>query len=186
MRRISFSMMAAALLLVAAPGFGFPDGTGIDSTGCSPCHGGSPDAGLVVSITGPATLNTGEVANYVVSIPDMTEMGAGFATELFGGGSIDAVDTGTHLVSGVVSHDQPNVGVWSYNVEVTAPVSAGTLTLQAAMLAFDDDGTSAGDIWNTNSMDITVEVPEPTNHLLFAAGILPLAGAAVLRRRSAS
>lgn len=182
--RLSFSILASVFLLLAVPALAFPDGMGIDSTGCSPCHGGATGS-LVVTITGPDTLTPGEVQNYFVSIPD-TLVGAGIAAELFGGGSIDAVAAGTQLNSGVVSHTMRNDGVYGYDVEVTAPGTAGLITLDAAMLAYNDADGAGGDEWNTASMDITVEAPEPGQVLMVLVGLLPLAARAAQRRRAAA
>ena len=181
-RRSSFSMLAAALLLVGAPTLGFPNGEGIDSDGCSPCHG-SATGTLVVTITGPDTLAPNEVGDYFVSIP-ATLVGAGVAAEVLDGGSIAPLDAGTQLVSGsIVSHTQRNDGVYGYNVEVTAPGTEGLVTLQAALLAYNDANGSDGDLWNVGTLEIVV--PEPSNPLLFLAGLLPLAGSTALRRRTA-
>jgi len=182
--RLSLSILASACLLVATPALAFPDGNGIDSGGCSPCHGGASGA-LVVSVTGPDTLAPGATSNYFVSIPP-TLVGAAFAAELAGGGTLDAVAAGTQLGGGIVSHSMRNDGVYGYDVEVTAPVTEGLVTLDVAMLAYNDADGAGGDEWSTGSLDITVEVPEPGQALMLLVGLLPLAAGVALRRRAAA
>ena len=180
--RLSFSILLSALFLCAGPALAFPNGMGIDSNGCSPCHGGATGS-LMVTVAGPDTLAPGATGAYFVSIPT-TLNGAGVAAEVMGGGTIDSPDANTQLLGGsIVTHTQRNDGVYGYNLDVTAPVTPGLITLQAALLAYNDANGSDGDMWNTGTLDITVEVPEPAQALMFLAGLLPLAAVAALRRR---
>jgi hypothetical protein len=182
--RFALSILASACLLLAVPALAFPDGNGIDSSGCSPCHAGATGS-LVVTVTGPASLAPGASQNYFVSIPP-TLVGAGLAVELAGGGALDAVAAGTQVNGGIVSHTMRNDGVYGYDVEVTAPVTEGLITLDVAILAYDDANGADGDEWNTGTMDITVEVPEPGQALMVLVGLLPLAARVAQRRRVAA
>jgi len=110
---------------------------------------------LAVSVTGPATLGLGESANYTVSIAP-TLVGAGFAAELLGGGFLTPVSANTKVKKAAVTHSRRNNGVFSYDVEVTAPQAEGTVTLQTSMLAFNDANGEDGDAWNVGTLEIAV------------------------------
>ena len=184
---MSHRFLAALVALTLAPAAALAEPAGWDdSTGCSGsgCHGNAGDA--IVSIAGPPTLMFGETARYTITFAPQMLVGAGIAAELLGtGGTIAVVDTTTSkILNSAVTHKKRNAGVYSYDVDVTAPNSAAVLTLQAAMLAYNDANGANGDVWNKTSTDITVQAPEPAQLLLAAVGALVLApfGAARSRR----
>jgi hypothetical protein len=186
---VSHRFLAAlvALTLFPVAALAYPDGWD-DSSKCSGsgCHGAAGDA--VVDISGPAVLMFGETARYTISFTPQILQGTGISAELFGsGGMISVVDSGlTKIFGSAVTHKQRNGGVYSYEVDVTAPNSAGVITLQAAMLAYNDANGSSGDVWNKTSSDITVQAPEPGQLLLAAVGAVVLAPFGIARsRRSA-
>ena len=185
---MSHRCLAALVVLVLAPTstLALPDGWD-DSSGCggSGCHGAAGDA--VVEISGPTTLMLGETARYTISFSPQLLIGTGIAAELVGGGMLDLVDPGTsQLVGGAVTHKARNAGVYSYEVDVTAPGAPGLISLQGAMLAYNDGNGADGDVWNVASSDITVEAPEPAQLGLALVGTLVLApfGMARSRRRA--
>jgi hypothetical protein len=183
---MSHRFLAVLFAIALAPAAGLAEPTGWDdSSGCGGggCHGNAGD--VAVLIDGPATLMPGETARYMISFTPEILVGAGIAAEVFGTGSSIAVVDGatTKLFHGAVTHKKRNDGIYTYEVDVTAPGSAGIITLQAAMLAYNDAGGANGDSWNTNSAEITVEAPEPAQLLLATVGALVLAPFGVSRSR---
>jgi hypothetical protein len=179
-----FLAVLVALTLSPLAALAYPDGWD-DSSKCSGsgCHGNAGDA--AVDIAGPATLMMGETATYTISFTPQILVGTGISAELFGsGGTIAVVDSGlTKILGSAVTHKKRNAGVYSYQVDVTAPNSAGVITLQAAMLAYNDANGSGGDVWNKNSTDITVQAPEPGQLLLATVGAVVLAPFGISRSR---
>lgn len=176
-------LVALVALVLPTAALALPDGWD-DSTGCGggSCHGPAGDA--VVEISGPTTLMLGETARYTISFSPQILIGTGIAAELVGGGMIAVVDAGTSkLLGGAVTHKGLNANVYSYEVDVTAPDAPATISLQAAMLAYNDGNGPDGDVWNATSSDITVEAPEPAQLQLAAAGVLVLGGFEIARSR---
>jgi cysteine-rich repeat protein len=156
-RKVRSPSMSAlsAVLLTASVAAGLPEGWN-DSAGCtgSGCHD-MADPTFAVSLEGPATLGLGESATYTLSV-DPTLVGAGFAAELLGGGFIGVVSPNTEVQGSAVTHSRRNDGVFSYEVQVTAPSAPTTLTLQASMLAYNDGNGAGGDTWNVGMLDVDV------------------------------
>jgi len=148
-------LMAGAIILLATATQALPEGQE-DSSTCtgSGCHG-MADPAFGISLTGPATLGLGESANYTLSV-DPTLVGAGFAAELLGGGFLTPVSPNTETQGSAVTHNRRNDGVFSYDVQVTAPPGEGTVTLQASILAYNDGNGADGDTWNLGTLDIDV------------------------------
>jgi hypothetical protein len=173
------TMMTTAtclLVLGASTASAFSGGYAGGGTSCSPCHGDSSSS-VITTISGPSSLLQLETATYTASIVP-TLVGAGldiFATA----GSLTATAAGTQLMSDEVVHTQRNDGVFSYNFDVTAPAALGTFDLFGAMLAYNGDFGTGGDLWNTTTFQITV-IPEPATLALLGFG---LTGMAVMARR---
>lgn len=190
---------------------------GIDSTemgvvipncnGPGACHfiPGAADPDLTVTITGPATLQTNESANYTIDINGAFGggiLGAGVfvaaylddvltdeTDAILGATSADAQITATPTfgAGGQLTHvdaQNQSVGTFSYTFSVLAPAAAGELRLEGAMQAFNGDNTSLGDEWQVSSKIITV--PEPAAGLSSLFGALALTGLARRRAHSPS
>lgn len=192
-----------ALLAIALPGVAhaFPDGRVRGGTTCGGCHG-SESTQVTTTLTGPATLLAGTSATYTVSI---TQVGAGGGLNVavdpssLAGATLGVVDANTQLMShtsslvpqlthldGLSNAPAGNKGDWSYNFLVNAPLAAGTILLNAVMLAFDGDVTSGGDFWDTTMLSIQVVLPEPSTALLLGMGVAGLVGVGMRRRGRAS
>jgi hypothetical protein len=148
-------------------------------TSCSPCH----DSGTVTPlITGLATLFPSQTATYTASItPTLEGAGLNIATTA---GSLATTATGTEIDgdSGELIHNQKNVGVWSYDFEVTAPATLGTFDLLGALLAFNNAAGGSGDPWDTTTFQITV-IPEPSTFALAGLGMIGICAGCMKKRR---
>lgn len=184
--RLSWSLLVALLLAVLVPLAAHANITGVNSSGgCGNCHGNNASGALSVSIAGPTELEMNATATYTLSISGGGPQTVGGALSVLPDvGSLSVVDANTTMVTSAVTHSAANVGVWSYNFDLTAPDVAGTVTLSFAGMAFSGDGNASNrDSWNVGSYLVAVVTPEPATALLVSLGIgmLALAG----RRRKA-
>ncbi len=98
--------------------------------GCT-CHQNSPNTAVVVSVTGPATLNPGATGTYTLSVSR--------SSGTFSTGGIDiAVSSGTlatggtsgiKLSSGEIVHSAKFTGATTKTFTLTAPNTPGTITI---------------------------------------------------------
>ncbi|MEO8512368.1 MAG: choice-of-anchor V domain-containing protein [Ignavibacteria bacterium] len=118
------------------------------TTGCS-CHG-SATTGMVVSITGPDTLNTSQTQQYTLTVTHAGSSGMGLdiATRL---GTLAVVSNTTHLSGGEITHNA-NItmvnGTASVNFNYTAPAAGGTDTIFANGIGTNSQSNTSGDFWN--------------------------------------
>lgn len=163
-KRISFSVLViSAVVLITAIQFGnaFAYGSGVagrtlkpgSTPGCT-CHSGSSNSAVVVTITGPSTLQAGQTGTYTFSV---SRSSGSFST-----GGIDiAVSSGTlglggssgiKLLSGEIVHSSKFTSATTKTFTVTAPNTAGTLTIYAT-----GAGGSNPPAWNhAVSLNVTV------------------------------
>lgn len=89
----------------------------------------------------------------------------------------DSLDPNDPVLSHKHDGDPPPVptlvGVWSYQFLVLNCQAPGSLLLRVAMNAFDDSTDELGDMWNSNTIEVTV--PEPGALALGAAALAALA-----------
>jgi MYXO-CTERM domain-containing protein len=188
----------------------FPDGRGQgDTSSCGGCHGGTSSSAVTVTITGPTTLLPGATATYTTALTGNFLAGAGFNVNLTGplaGATLGLLDANTQFVAASGGAPAPygtasqithlngwtatpagNLGDWSYDFKLTAPTAEGNLALRSVMLAYDNDFSSSGDLWNFSTFNVAVAaavpaVPESPQMFLLVAGLGTLAF--VRRRRS--
>jgi hypothetical protein len=162
---------------------------------------------VTVTITGPATLLPGATATFTTALTGNFLAGAGFNVNLTGplaGATLGLLDANTHFIAansgaplpydtasqithldGWTATPAGNLGDWSYDFKLTAPMAEGNLALRSVMLAYNNDGSTSGDLWNFTTFNVAVAavaVPEPSQMFLLAAGLGTLAF--VRRRRS--
>jgi len=181
--------------------------TGITTAGttCS-CHGALTSS-VDTTILGPSTILAGATQTYTAFITPLAGfLGAGIGAALgsnpLAGAALGDLEANTRILNSTTSTSRPmilpnlvhndsalaqpdgNLADWSYDFTLTAPMTLGSIVINAAMLAFNggvdgNPGGDTGDLWNFASRSIQV-VPEPSTILLLGTGI---AGLAALGRR---
>jgi len=170
------------------------------------CHSPlDPNDDVFVAIEGPTQLSPGQSHIYRISIEEAVagaldaQMGAGLNVALFIDQVYSVLDASalvdentqilteggaTDLTHQVASNESGppfgSLGDFDYNVRVTAPEGEATLTLMAALNAFNGDFDSTGDKWNRAELEITVPEPERAWQAMAALAALT---ALLLRRR---
>jgi hypothetical protein len=127
-------------------------------TGCNSCHTGG--AIPMVTIDGPASVVVGDTASYTLTVVG----GAGAVCGLDVSatlGTLAAVDSGTRLLVGEVTHDGPRDfvgGSCSFAFDWTAPDVTGspTASLRGAGNSANGTGTQDGDGGATTSFAVNV------------------------------
>jgi hypothetical protein len=187
-------LLLALAVVIPAQADASSDGRTTGSTATCSCHG-SLSAEVTTTISGLSTIFAGATQTYTASVTTLG-VGAGLNVSFRAGlagatlGDIEAntqyierttAPVGTQLTHVNAGADAPsgNIGDWSYNFTLTAPLTLGTILLDAVMVAFDGDGDTAGDLVNNTRFSIEV-VPEPSTILLLGTG---MAGLAALGRR---
>ena len=135
--------------------FGNPDGrTGrtlkTSTSGCGSCHGSTATNDVIVTFTGPDTVNISQSVQFTLTISKTGKTGAGLdiATRR---GVLAPVSNNIHLSNGELTHNN-NISMTNGSVTVsfsyTAPGTSGLDTLWATGLATNSNGGTSGDDWN--------------------------------------
>lgn len=138
------------------------------TAGCGSCHGSSANSGVTVSINGPDTLNTGQTAQYSVTVSMTGKTGAGFdiAKRI---GTLSPVSSNVHLASSEIVHSN-NIAMSNGSATVsfnyTAPFTQSIDTIWATGLATNSSGGTGGDSWNwAPSKKIVIRTPSGINNI---------------------
>lgn len=204
----SFAWIAVLLLPLraAAEGLGVDSRQEYPPVGCGGtdglevgCHFTEANQDLVVTLVGPTELAADPFGSgsYAVSIPtDFASLeGAGVNVAIAAGNATgcqleafssnlrdanDSLDPEDFVLTHAGNDSPPDnlVGVWGYEFLIVNCTNPGTLTLLAAMNAFNRDGLESGEIWNKTELQVTV--PEPAGAAL---GLAALTALALLERR---
>ena len=145
---------------------------------CSNCHFGG--IAPTVSLSGPNTVDAGSTHTYTLTITGGQEIAGGLDVSVING-LLNAIDPGTQILSGEITHTEPrpaanNAVSWTF--EWTAPAVAGTVTMYGAGNSINGNGGTSGDAPNKDSLTIIVNVPAPLNQPPVADAGGPYAGIA--------
>jgi len=190
--KLLFIPVALAILL-PVQAYALSAGYATSTASTCGCHG-SLSTDVTTTITGLSTILAGTTQTYTTSITSVGT-GAGLNVRLtgLGGASLGDVEANTQVITSSkatapyagapqITHLDAaanNVGDWSYNFTLTAPLTLGTIVLNSVMLAFDNSGDESGDLWDNVTFSVQV-IPEPSTILLLGTG---MAGLAALGRR---
>ncbi|MEO8513834.1 MAG: choice-of-anchor V domain-containing protein, partial [Ignavibacteria bacterium] len=152
----SFIGAAAFIIVLFSSIFIYAFSTGIDgrtlkstAIGCS-CHASALDPGVIVFISGPDTVITGQTATYTIEVSESSKSGAGIDVSTRNG-VLGVIDAQTHLSNGEVVQSS-NIPMTNHAVIIqfsyTAPGFATTDTIWATGLATNSNGSLNNDIWN--------------------------------------
>lgn len=143
--------------------FGSSNGiTGYSGNGqdCSACHSGGvvPQLSLV-SDSGSNELAAGDTASYTLIISGGQNSLAGFNVSA-SAGSLNIAMADTSKMNGELKHNKPfqvnTDSTWQWQFTLTAPNTPGPLTIYAAAVSADGNGSFTGDNVALASLDITV------------------------------
>ncbi len=162
MRVMSRYCLIAALLCVAPRAWGYSTGvfgfSGKDGATCTQCHSGSGSA--TVTLSGPQHLQPGEHGSYTFDVvTGATSNVAGLDVATSTGTLVSlSQNNPTFLNNGEISHKggPAKGGTVQWRFELDAPTDMGTLTLFAAGLAANANGSTSGDNTGTASLMITI------------------------------
>jgi len=118
--------------------------TGRTSTGCT-CHGSTPNAGVIVTVSGPQTVAPLSTHDYTVSV-------SGGPSGTLGGFDLKAsagtlvAGTGNRVSGSEVTHSNRNSRSWTFSW--TAPATSGAQSFVTVGLGCDGNSSTSGDAWN--------------------------------------
>jgi hypothetical protein len=154
-------MIFSQVLVYAYPG-GITGRTLKTTTaGCS-CHNAAATTDVIVTISGPDTLNTGQTGQYSLTISKASKLGAGLDIAVRSG-VLAPVSSNIHLSSGELTQNN-NIsmtnGSVTINFSYTAPSTVTKDTIWATGLATNSNSNTGGDDWNwANSKRVVVRIP---------------------------
>ena len=135
--RPNVRVFVLGLLLILLCAFALPSPGGITGrtlkstpNGCGSCHGSTSSSAVVVAISGPTALTTGQTAQYTVTVNHVsgTTGGINIAAST---GTLAVVSANLRLASGELTHTGRQTVPSTYTFNYTAPTTAGTVTLYA-------------------------------------------------------
>ncbi len=157
-----FILIFSSILLFASEGGITGRTKKTSNNGCS-CHGGStPTLDVIVTITGPDTVNVGQTVMYSLTVSKASKTGAGLDIAVRSG-TLAPVSSNIHLSNGELTHNN-NLPMSSGSITVQFNYTAGSSvtidTIWANGLATNSNGQTSGDDWNwANSKRVVVRNP---------------------------
>jgi hypothetical protein len=166
----------AAILCIAAKSSAFTTGianhSGNDGQTCTKCHAAGAAAQPSAQIKGPSALTVGGSAEYQLVIDtdvttsatamNPTTRAAGLDVAASGGklGVVPQVNE-TRLIADDISHTNalPKAKTIAISFSLTAPADPGTVTLFAAALSADGNGSTSGDATATTTFTVNIVPP---------------------------
>jgi hypothetical protein len=127
---------------------------------CNICHSGGTVP--TVTITGPLTVQAGSTSRYQLVISGGQQVAGGLDVSV-DGGSLSAIDAGTYILNGEVTHTTPRDAVGfpfpavTFEFDWTAPLSAGTVHMYGAGNSVDLASATNGDAAAADELQIVVE-----------------------------
>jgi hypothetical protein len=149
-----FVLLFGYSLLVYSYGSGVAGRTLLGSTpGCT-CHQSSSNSAVVITLTGPTTIQAGQTATYsfTVNRTSGTFTTGGIDIAVSSGTLGLGTSTGIKLSSGEIVHSSKFTGVTTKTFTYTAPSTAGIVTMAATGAA----GTNPPNWNHATSLTITV------------------------------
>jgi hypothetical protein len=164
------------MLLVASTAQGYTTGialySGEQMKVCTECHAPGPILPKA-TLSGPASLAAGETGTFTLLIDtDVTTSATQVAQPRQAGldvaasagtlGTVNQINQ-TRLIDGELSHTNALAAAKTVQVQftLTAPAEGGTVTLYAAALSANGDGTNAGDGTDATTLQVQVIAPPP-------------------------
>ena len=168
------------------------------------CHGSAAIELVAVDIAGPDQLEPGETTMYSIRMMELAagglQVGTGMNLALFLDGDQMPIDPQleddpdfplnlqvrngeiTHAANtNLLSAPDGGVGVFAYDVPITAPSQEGTLVIMATMNSFNQNFNTSGDHWSR--ADKIIFVPEPTRGVMLRSSVIVLTLLHRVRRR---
>jgi hypothetical protein len=168
------------------------------------CHGSAAIELVAVEIRGPDQLEPGETTMYSIRMMELAagglQVGTGINLALFLDGDQMPIDPQleddpdfplnlqvrngeiTHAANtNLLSAPDGGVGVFVYDVPITAPSQEGTLVIMATMNSFNQNFNTSGDHWSR--ADKIIFVPEPTRGVMLRSSVIVLTLLHRVRRR---
>jgi MYXO-CTERM domain-containing protein len=158
---VGLAMLVAPRLVLANPG-GITGYSGKSGATCKNCHAGTGGTTTVV-FAGPATLNPGEVGTYTFTVTGGAAVQGGVDIAVdSASATLATTDPNLHVDTNEVTHSAPiqfTTGTGGPQLQatfkLTAPSTAGTLTLYGAGLS-SEKTTAAGGNFDAKKYTVTV------------------------------
>ena len=140
---------------------------------CNGCHSGGTTPTVV--ITGPTSLATSSTAVYTLTITGGAAVVGGLDAAT-SAGTLQATGPNTQLMSGEVTQTTATSfsgGSLAFTFTLVAPSSAGTITLYAAGLSANGNGSTSGDKAAGTTLAVTVTSAATAPHIVVTDSIAP-------------
>jgi len=158
---IIFLVIVSAVIIYAHEN-GIVERTLKNGDGCT-CHSESPSANVLVTISGPDTLATGQSATYTVTIQG-GPLESGGTNIAASDGNLDPLGSDLRKENNELTHVSPKIpsaGSVTFQFNFTAPNSTGQQILFANGNSVNLNGDNSGDQWNFAANKV-INIVQPT------------------------